>query len=184
MKKILTATACLAVFGLLVSVPAAAQQAQTGDRTFDASLRAIEQEAQGDPEGYVRHLSQKFGVPEAEINQAREQHRLTYGDTYMATALARRTNRNVGEVAAQYKQNQGQGWGTMALAMGIKPGSQAFKQMKADAKGVAKQAKAMTKARNRMRVNEQNLDKDKKRTQSEGAKKSTKQTKSAPKKKK
>jgi len=85
----------------------------------------------------------------------------------MATVLARRSNRKVGEIAAEYKQNQGQGWGVMAQRMGIKPGSPAFKEMKAEAKGHANYMKAMNKNRNkeleRERAKEKEREKEKAR---------------------
>ena len=147
MKKLLTAAACLAFVTLLVHGAAFGQGADTGDRRFDRYLREMNQEGKADPEGFVRMLSQKHGIPEEEILQAREQHRLEPADMYMASFLAQKTRRSVQDVAAQYKGNQGQGWGVMAQNMGIKPGSAEFKQMKTGAKGQVSQMKHQAKAR-------------------------------------
>jgi hypothetical protein len=140
---------------------------KTGDKKFDSYLKRINEEAKGDPEGFIRRLSERHNLPEQEIREAKEKHGLDFGETYMATVLARRSNRKVGEIAAEYKQNQGQGWGVMAQRMGIKPGSPAFKEMKAEAKGHANYMKTMNKNRNkeleRERAKEKEREKEKAR---------------------
>jgi len=149
MKKFLTAAVCLVFLALLVHGAAFAQQAKTGDRKLDSLLGKINEKAKADPEGFIRQLSLKHNVPEEEILQAKERHGLSYGDTYMATALSRISKRRVGVVAEEYKQNQGKGWGVMAMNMGIKPGSLEFKQMKANARGSVDHMKTLAKAKKR-----------------------------------
>ena len=167
MKKFLTAATCLVFLAVLAGGVAHAQQTTSGDKKMDGYLNRINKEAEQDPDGFVEHLSQQYGIPKEEIRQAREQHRLTYGDTYMAAAIARQSQKKVGDVAAQYRQKQatGQGWGVTAQENGVKPGSAQFKQMKTQAKGSVSQLKA----RNRYRLNEQKMEQSKKR--SEGASK-------------
>ncbi len=110
---------------------------------------------------------------EEEIRQAKERHGLSYGDTYMATALARLSKRPVGSVAEGFSQNRGRGWGAMALSMGIKPGSPEFHQMKANARGSVGHMKTMAKAEKRqkqqeMRIERENDRKIRAKTQGEG----------------
>ncbi|MDD8031010.1 MAG: hypothetical protein PHQ25_03320 [Acidobacteriota bacterium] len=147
MKRILGFLTCLFFLALLVQSLSFAQEEtpKTGDKKFDSYLKRINEEAKSDPEGFIRRLSARHNLPEQEIREAKEKHGLDFGETYMATVLARRTNRKVVEIAAEYQQNKGQGWGVMAQRMGIKPGSPAFKQMKAEAKEHADQMKAMNK---------------------------------------
>jgi len=147
MKRILSAATCLAFLGLLVQGAAFTQQTKTGDRKLDSYLKKIDEQAKADPDGFFRQLSLKHNIPEVEIRQARERHGFSYGDTYMATALARRANRRVGDVAAEYKQNQGKGWGVMAMRMGIKPGSAEFKELKTNARGSLVHMKTVAKAK-------------------------------------
>lgn len=156
MKKLLIAATGLVFLALLVQVSAYAQQAApgTGDRKFDAQLKRINEEAKADPDGFIRRLSERHGIPEQEIREAKARHGLDDADTYMSTVLSRHANRRVGDVAAEYKQNQGRGWGVMAQRMGIKPGSAAFKQMKAEAKGHAKHMKAVSKNRRKLQGQE------------------------------
>ena len=154
MKKFLTAATCLVFLGLLVHGATSVQQAKTGDRKLDSLLAKINEKAKADPDGFIRQLSQKHNIPEAEIRQAKEKHGLSYGDTYMATALSRLSKRPVGAVAEDFGKNQGRGWGVMAMNMGIKPGSLEFKQMKANARGSAGHMKTMAKAKKRQKQQE------------------------------
>jgi len=135
MRKSLAASACAVLLGFLVLGTGFARQPDTGDRKLDSLLGKINKEAKADPEEFLKQLSLKHDIPEEEIRKAKEQHGLEPGDIYMATALARRTRRPVGDIAAEYKKNQGKGWGVMAQSMGIKPGSPEFKELKDDARG-------------------------------------------------
>ena len=154
MKKFLTAATCLVFLGLLVHGATSVQQAKTGDRKLDSLLGKINEKAKADPDGFIRQLSQKHNIPEEEIRQAKERHSLSYGDTYMATALSRISKRPIGVVADEYKQNQGKGWGVMAMGMGIKPGSPEFKQMKANARGSVGHMKTIAKAKKKQQKQE------------------------------
>ncbi|MGB9906903.1 MAG: hypothetical protein ACPLRR_05895 [Candidatus Saccharicenans sp.] len=147
-----------------------------GDKKFDTYLKKMNEEATGDPEGFIRRLSERHNIPEQEIRAAKEKHGLDFGDTYMATVLARRAHWNVSEVAEQYKQNKGQGWGVMAQRMGIKPGSPEFKQMKAEAKGHVDHLKAKNKMKMKEmeREREREKEREKARQKSEAAVKGTK----------
>jgi hypothetical protein len=147
MRKSLTATTCLVFLGLLVHGAGFAQRTTTGDRKLDSYLAKIDEQAKADPDGFFHQLSLKHNIPEEEIRQAMERHGFSYGDTYMATALARRTNRRVGDVAAEYKRNQGRGWGVMAMHLSIKPGSAEFKELKTNARGSLGHMKSVAKAK-------------------------------------
>jgi len=147
MRKFLATSACVVFVGLLVLGTGFAQRPHTGDRKLDSLLGKINKEAKADPEGFLQQLSQRHNIPEEEIRKAKEQHGLEAGDIYMATALARRARRPVWDIAAEYKQNQGRGWGVMAQSMGIKPGSPEFKELKDNARGSVDHMRATAKSR-------------------------------------
>ena len=128
--------------------------ATTGDRKLDSLLGKINKQAEAEPDVFFRQLSQRHNIPEEEIRQAKERHDLSYGDTYMATALSRISKRPVGVVVEDYSQNRGRGWGVMAMNMGIKPGSPEFHQMKANARGSVGHMKTMAKAKKRQHKQE------------------------------
>lgn len=163
MKKFLTAATCLIFLALLVHGVAFAQRANTGDRKLDSYLGKINERAETDPDGFIRQLSQKHNIPEEEIRQARERHRLSYGDTYMAAGLSRISKRPIGVVAEEYRRNQGRGWGVTAMSMGIKPGSPEFKQMKANARGSLGHMKSTAKARKRQQKHEMDRERERER---------------------
>lgn len=167
MKKIFAAVGSLIFLAVLALGVANAQQATagTGNKKFDAQLKALNDEAKTDPDGFLRRLSRHHNVPEEEIRQAKRDHHLDDADVYMATVLARRANRRVGDVAAEFEKNKGQGWGVMAQRMGIKPGSPEFKRMKAEAKGHTKHMKSLAKTRQR---HEKDMEREKGRGQGKG----------------
>jgi hypothetical protein len=158
MKQILTVAAFLVFLGLHFQSVAFALQTSTGDLNLDSLLGKINERAKADPDGFIQQLSQNYGIPEEDVRQAKERHGLSYGDTYMATALARKNNRRVGDVAAEYEQNQGKGWGVMAMNMGIRPGSPEFKELKAGARGSVDHMKTM--AKDKKRLQEQEMEKE------------------------
>lgn len=167
MKKIFAGLTCLVFLFLLLpgSLIAQEENPKTGDKKFDSYLKRMNEEAKEDPEGFIRRLSERHNVPEQEIREAREKHGLDFGETYMATVLARRTNQRVAVIAEQYKQNKGQGWGVMAQRMGIKPGSPEFKQMKAEAKGHAEHLKNMNKMKKKEMEREREREKIKQKAE-------------------
>jgi hypothetical protein len=154
MKKFLTAATCLVFLGLLVHGANSVQQTKTGDRKLDSLLGKINRQAEAEPEAFIRQLSQQHNIPEEEIRQAKERHRLSYGDAFMATALSRISKRPVGVVAEEYSKNRGRGWGVMAMNIGIKPGSPAFHQMKANARGSLGHMETLAKAKKRQEKQE------------------------------
>lgn len=184
MRKFMTVMVGFIFLALLVQGAASAQEkaVSTGDTKFDTQLKKLRDEAKADPEGFLRRVSERNKISEQELREAKEKHGLDEADTYMAAELARRTNRRVGDVAAEYEQNKGKGWGVMAQKMGIKPGSPEFKQMKADAKGDTAHMKAM--AKNKKKMQEQKMKQEKARkTEEEGMAKGQGQGKGKGKKK-
>ena len=107
----------------------------TGDRKLDSTLGKINTAARADPDGFIRQLSSRYGIPEQEVRRAQKTSGLGASDMFMATALAKATGRPVLSVAEDYNRNQGKGWGVMAKGMGIKPGSSEFHALKNGAQG-------------------------------------------------
>ncbi len=135
---------------LLAAVAQAAdpvQQPTTGDRKLDGILKAMNTQAQADPDGFLKQLAARHAVPEEDLRQARDAQGLSAGDLFMASFLAKTTQKPVLQVAEEYKKNQGKGWGVMAKEMGIKPGSPAFHELKNGARGQLDQMKNAAKGR-------------------------------------
>ena len=145
MKKFFTAVVCLFSLALLVHGDIFA----TRDSRLDSLLGEMDVWAKADPDGFILQISQQHNVMVDEVRRAQEQLGLRYADMYMATALASRVNRPVMDVAAEYKRNRGKGWGALAMSMGIKPGSPAFKALKVNARRSVKHVKHSVKAKKR-----------------------------------
>lgn len=150
MKRTLLAALALA----LLAAPALGQwtgtPAKTGDRALDSALETIAKEARTDPDGWVKTVSLRHAIPEADLRVARDTHRLEPADVFMASALAHLTGRPVLTVAETYRRNEGKGWGVVAREMGIRPGSPQFHELKKGARGSADRLKAAAKERHRM----------------------------------
>ncbi len=147
MKKWLIAAAGLMVLFTVARAADGPNWVKTGDRGLDGTLKQIETQARADRDGFFQQISSRYGVPEKDLRQAQETHQLRAGDVFMAAALAKATNRPMLSVAEQYEKNRGKGWGVMAKEMGIKPGSKAFHELKAGAKGSVSHMKAAHRER-------------------------------------
>jgi hypothetical protein len=161
MKKFLTATTCLVFLGLFLHGSTSVQQMTTGDTRLDSLLGNINEQAKADPKEFIRLLSQKNNVPEEALQQVKDQFGLSFGDTYMATAFSRISNQPLDVVAEAYNRNRGQGWGVMAMNMGIKPGSPAFKALKANAHSHVDHMKTTAKLKKKQQ--EQEMKKERER---------------------
>lgn len=122
---------------------------RTGDRTLDRTLQSIAAEEKADPSGFWSAVSRLHGIPEADIQSARQATGLEPADMYMVSSIAHITGRPIGTVAEECRRNRDKGWGVMAKEMGIKPGSPEFHRLKADARGSLSHLKAAKKDRQR-----------------------------------
>jgi hypothetical protein len=147
MKTMLMTLLALVVLVGLAHGMGAKPADRTGDRSFDATLEKIGIEAKADTEGYLSRLGKRHGIAESEIRQAMAEHRLSAPDIYMATALAKATERPLLTIAAQYQESPGRSWGALAKDLGIKPGSQEFHALKQGAREHLDDMKAAAKSR-------------------------------------
>jgi hypothetical protein len=122
---------------LLAGCFAAGAQAQvvgynirSGDVWVDTQLGYINDYGRRDRTYFVDDIVTSFGAPRYLINELLDKRRWEPGDVYYASALAYAAHRPLGDIARDYEQNRGQGWGVMAQRMGIKPGSAEFHAMK------------------------------------------------------
>ena len=159
MKKPLMLLAGLMLLALLLLGASIVRPSNTGDRDLDSLLGSIDERAKSDPDVFFLQLGRQHDIPAEEVRQEKERWGLSYGDTYMATALSRISRRPIGAVAGEYKQNRGKGWGVMAMNMGIKPGSPEFHQMKVNARGSISHMDTMAKEKKK----QQKLEKERAR---------------------
>jgi hypothetical protein len=119
----------------VASLPLAAQAFSfgTGDATLDVSLNSINVQAQANIGPYTADLSVAFGVEQPQIQAWMTVDKMQPAEVYLVLELGKLSGKPPAAVVTVYRQNKGKGWGAVAKALGIKPGSAAFKALKANA---------------------------------------------------
>ena len=103
---------------------------RSGDVWVDTQLGDINRYGNDQHDYFVDDLVGQYGAPRGLVNDLLGARHWQPGDVYYACALAYQTHQRCGDVADQYEQNRGQGWGVIAQRMGIKPGSREFFALK------------------------------------------------------
>lgn len=131
MKK--TLVIILALGALSAPLSLAAQTSSglsTGDNALDESLAVIDRQAAGGTDAFYAKLSAQFGASVAEIKALAAADKLSPEEVYLALALAKQTGGALTDVAKAVAAGEGKAWGVIALKLGIKPGSDAFKELR------------------------------------------------------
>ena len=118
LKKILFAVSMAL---LLVSSAAVA-----GD--FDWA-RDFNIQAQADPSGFRARLATRFKIGDVQVSAVLS-NVANPADAYMVLRLGEMSSRPPDYVLDRYKSGKGQGWGSLAKSLGIKPGSPEFHALK------------------------------------------------------
>ena len=140
-RRFLIAAIVLAVLAL----PLAAQGFKSGDAGLDATLKSINVQAAADLGSFTVQLSADFGVKQAQLQAWMKTENLQPAEVYLVLELGRIAKKPPATVLGVYKKNRGKGWGAVAQAMGIKPGSPEFKALKAAASERNRKIKAKKK---------------------------------------
>jgi len=104
--------------------------ASTGDNDFDLTLRSINTEAQQSLPSFYSSMDLNFGVKQAEIDVLIHRHNLSPADAYMVIRLSVLIGKPIDYVIVRYHKHKKRGWGYIAKKLGIKPGSERFRQLK------------------------------------------------------
>jgi hypothetical protein len=131
-----------------LSIPLAAQtfSFNTGDASLDLTLNSLNVQARADVGPYTLELSASYGVKQPQIQTWMTEEKLQPAEVYLVLELGKIASRTPASVIAVYRQNKGKGWGTVAKALGIKPGSPEFKALKNSAVEKNKKIKARKKS--------------------------------------
>lgn len=122
----------------LAPLPAHAQDvaigwsARTGDVTVDARLGDINVWGRADRSGFVEDVVVSFGAPRGYVDDLYGRG-WAPGDIWWACALAQQLRLACSEVVGRYERDPGRGWGAVAQALGIRPGSPEFHALKGQA---------------------------------------------------
>lgn len=122
-------TICLA-FGLVWGLSAATFEPKTGDSKLDTTLKKLNNESESDLPGFKADVSDRFSIPLATIEKLLTTDNLNPAEVYFIAFLTKTTGKTVDEILSAVQANKGQGWGVIAKALGIKPGSKDFLELK------------------------------------------------------
>lgn len=86
-------------------------------------------QAQADPSGFRARLATRFKIGDVQINAVLSNVERP-ADAYMVLRLGEMSSRPPEYVLDRYKSGRGQGWGSLAKSLGIKPGSPEFHALK------------------------------------------------------
>ncbi len=117
----------------------------TGDASLDVTLNSLNVQATANIGPYTADLSASFGVGQPQIQVWMTEEKLQPAEVFMVLELGKVASKPPASVIAVYRANKGKGWGAVAKALGIKPGSAAFKALKASAVDKDRKAKERKK---------------------------------------
>jgi hypothetical protein len=103
---------------------------RTGDVWVDTWLDDMNRYGYRYREPFVDEMVSHYGAPRDLVTDLLVNRRWAPGDVYYACALARAAGRPCAYVVDQWERDHGQGWGVIAMRMGIRPGSPEFHQLK------------------------------------------------------
>jgi hypothetical protein len=118
---------------LLLLCPLAAAfafTAQIGSAELDITLDQINLQAKADLGAYTAELSLSFNLQAKTITTMLNEVKMEPVEVYLTAELASLSKKPIDEVIKVYQANRGKGWGQIARQLGIKPGSEQFKQLK------------------------------------------------------
>jgi hypothetical protein len=102
----------------------------TGDAEMDSYLSEINDKAASDYDSFREELSESSEITAEEIDRYVKEENMEPADVYYASVLSSATDKPVSEVVELYSEKKG--WGAVAKELGIKPGSEAFHELKAN----------------------------------------------------
>lgn len=132
------------VFTLLFSLAVSAQNYNTGNTEFDASLKIINTNAGANLTAFKLEMSKTYAVPLTQI-ESMFSVSMSAGDVYLTLEIGRLVRRPIPELIIIYQKHKGKGWGVIAKEMGIKPGSDQFHALKNNAKNKSSKGKGKSK---------------------------------------
>jgi hypothetical protein len=86
-------------------------------------------QAEADQSGFRARLATRFNIGDAQIKVVLGNVERP-ADAYMVFRLGEMSNQPTDRVIEKYKSGHGNGWGTLAKSLGIKPGSKEFHSLK------------------------------------------------------
>jgi hypothetical protein len=129
-RQVLLAALVAGAFSAAAPAQVVGYNFRTGDAWVDTELGHFSDYGRRDRDYFVEDVVGSYGAPRYLVNELLDKRRWDPGDVYYAAALAYQSRRPLGDVAREFENSKGQGWGVVAQRMGIKPGSAEFHALK------------------------------------------------------
>lgn len=144
---------------ILLTLPVFGQEtgkvSKTGDDDLDRYISDINSRAKDDYDGYKKEMINQFGISSSDVDRYVKQEKVNPGDLYYGCSLSRESKKTVSDVMKNYKNNKA--WGKVAQDVGIKPGSEEFKNFKGKTlKDKDQTSEDKTKDQNKNQIQKQN----------------------------
>ena len=130
MKKVCVVVSML----LIISFYPLHAQYNTGDSDLDQTLQTLDLDASISFGAFRSNISKKYHISEGNIQYLTVELGMTAGDIYLTLEMVKITERSLNEVVKAYQNNRENGWGAIALELGVLPGSDKFSVLKDELK--------------------------------------------------
>lgn len=133
MKRVCVAISML----LIISFYPLHAQYNTGDSDLDQTLQTLDLDASISFGAFRTNISQRYHVSESNIQYLTVEMGMTAGDIYLTMEMVKITQKSLNDVLKAYQDNRRNGWGAIALQLGVLPGSDKFSALKDELKSQA-----------------------------------------------
>jgi len=129
---------CVALSMLLIMsfYPLHAQY-NTGDPDLDQTLQTLDLDASISFGAFRTNISKRYHISESNIQYLTVEMGMTAGDIYLTMEMVKITQKSLNDVLKAYQDQRRNGWGSIALQLGVQPGSDKFSVLKDELKSQA-----------------------------------------------
>ncbi|GAB3344130.1 hypothetical protein [Marilutibacter aestuarii] len=103
---------------------------RTGDAWVDAWLGDMNRYGSAYPDAFIDEIVRYHEAPRALVRELLVERKWRPGDVYYACGLAAVSGRPCRHVADRWQRGGAEGWGAIAVELGVEPGSAAFMRLK------------------------------------------------------
>ncbi len=119
---------------LIISFYPGQAQYNTGDADLDKILVNLDLEASLSFGAFRANVARIYHLTDSNIQYLTVEIGMTAGDIFLTLEMIRITQKSLNEVVETYQNNRKNGWGAIALELGVLPGSDKFVELKDELK--------------------------------------------------
>lgn len=119
---------------LIISFYPLQAQYNTGDTDLDQTLQTLDLDASISFGAFRTNISRRYHISDSSIQYLTVEVGMTAGDIYLTMEMTKITRKSLNDVVKAYQSNRKNGWSSIALELGIQPGSDKFSKLKDELK--------------------------------------------------